>query len=173
VRIAIIAPLVTPIAEPQLGGSQAIVSDVAQGLARRGHVVDVYASTDSWIDGVHVVDTGIDSEALAETLYHAGEDQDPDDEAARDAFETVYALVTAGRPDIVHNHAFDAPAIDLAASIGVPVVHSLHLPPDPAIAALCSARTEPWRAYRTGSWRRGRLTSVSMSSCGTASPSPV
>jgi glycosyltransferase involved in cell wall biosynthesis len=35
----------------------------------------------------------------------------------------------------VHNHAFDAPAIGLASALSAPVVHTLHLPPDPAIAA--------------------------------------
>jgi len=35
----------------------------------------------------------------------------------------------------VHNHAFDAPAIRLAGGLGVPVVHTLHLPPDPSVAA--------------------------------------
>jgi hypothetical protein len=35
---------------------------------------------------------------------------------------------------VVHNHAFDAPAISLAAEVGAPVVHTLHLPPDPIVA---------------------------------------
>jgi glycosyltransferase involved in cell wall biosynthesis len=35
----------------------------------------------------------------------------------------------------VHNHAFDAPAVELAVSLNAPVVHTLHLPPDPAMAA--------------------------------------
>ena len=36
---------------------------------------------------------------------------------------------------MIHNHAFDAPAISLAAELAAPVVHTLHLPPDPAITA--------------------------------------
>jgi hypothetical protein len=39
------------------------------------------------------------------------------------------------RYDVVHNHAFDAPAIRLAAPLQAPVVHTLHLPPDKAVAA--------------------------------------
>ena len=43
-KIAIMAPLVTAIREPQRGGSQAFVSDLARGLAGRGHDVHVYAA---------------------------------------------------------------------------------------------------------------------------------
>ena len=46
-KVAIIAPLVTAINEPQRGGSQAFVSDLARGLARRGHDVHVYAASGS------------------------------------------------------------------------------------------------------------------------------
>ena len=50
-KIAIMAPLVTAIREPQLGGSQAFVSDLARGLAGRGHEVHVYAASGSEIPG--------------------------------------------------------------------------------------------------------------------------
>jgi hypothetical protein len=59
-RIAIMAPLVTAIREPQLGGSQAFVSDLARGLVGRGHDVHVYAASGSEIPGVEVIDTGVD-----------------------------------------------------------------------------------------------------------------
>ena len=70
-RIAIMAPLVTAIREPQLGCSQAFVSDLARGLAGRGHDVHVYAASGSEIPGVEVIDTGIDPRSLAGTLYRA------------------------------------------------------------------------------------------------------
>ena len=40
------APLVTAIGEPQRGGSQAFVADLARGLAGRGHDLHVYAASD-------------------------------------------------------------------------------------------------------------------------------
>ena len=43
------APLVTAIREPQQGGSQAFVSDLARGLVGRGHDVHVYAASGSEI----------------------------------------------------------------------------------------------------------------------------
>ena len=48
---------------------------------------------------------------------------------------SAYSAVRENRYDLIHNHAFDAPAISLAAGLDTPVVHTLHLPPDAAIAA--------------------------------------
>jgi glycosyltransferase involved in cell wall biosynthesis len=136
VKVAIVAPLVSAIREPQGGGSQAFVADLARGLAGRGHDVHVYAATGSQISGVTVMDTGIDPSSLAATLYRAGDDSSIRDPGrAAPAFARVYAAVRAGRYDVIHNHAFDAPAISLAAEMNAPVVHTLHLPPDAAITA--------------------------------------
>jgi glycosyltransferase involved in cell wall biosynthesis len=156
-KIAIMAPLVTAIREPQLGGSQAFVSDLARGLAGRGHEVHVYAATGSEIPGVEVIDTGIDPRSLAGTLYRAfgtsaGDsaepgsaetepaetepaEPDPAAAAAESAFATAYMAMRTRRYDVIHNHAFDAPAVRLATALQAPVVHTLHLPPDKAVSA--------------------------------------
>lgn len=134
-KVAIIAPLVSAIREPQRGGSQAFVSDLARGLAGRGHEVHVYAAAGSQIPGVAVIDTGIDPSSLRATLYRAVGGAARDPAAAAPAFAAVYSAVRQDRYDLVHNHAFDAPAISLATALTVPVVHTLHLPPEPAIAA--------------------------------------
>ena len=132
-KVALIAPLVTPIREPQLGGSQAFVVDLARGLSRRGHEVSLYAASGSQLEGVDVVDVGVDHRDLAETLYRASGDGNGDDAGAREAFTTVYASVREADHDVVHNHAFDAPAVSLAVDLRAPVVHTLHLPPDAAV----------------------------------------
>ena len=141
------APLVTAIREPQRGGSQAFVSDLARGLAGRGHGVHVYAASGSAIPGVEVIDTEVDPRSLAGTLYRAfdpspgdlGEGEpgegDPGEGAAESAFRTAYAAMQTTRYDVIHNHAFDAPAIRLATTLQAPVVHTLHLPPDKAVSA--------------------------------------
>jgi glycosyltransferase involved in cell wall biosynthesis len=134
VKIAIVAPLVSAIREPQAGGSQAFVSDLARGLAGRGHTVGVYAATGSQIPGVEVIDTGVDPRSLLATLYRADGPAPRDHDAAARAFAGVYAMVRQSRYDIMHNHAFDAPAISLAGTVHVPVVHTLHLPPEDAVA---------------------------------------
>jgi glycosyltransferase involved in cell wall biosynthesis len=147
-RIAIIAPLVTAIREPQLGGSQAFVADLAVGLQNRGHDVDVYAASDSVIPGVRVVDTGVDARSLAGVLYrHDGgawseaHSMEANARLLEWAFDTVYRSVGKVPYDIVHNHGFDPPAVRLATRLRSAVVHTLHLPPDRAMAAaIVSAR---------------------------------
>lgn len=134
-KVAIVAPLVSAIREPQGGGSQAFVADLARGLVRRGHDVHVYAATGSQIPGVTVIDTGVDPGSLAATLYRAGGPPGRDPAAAAPAFARAYSAVQAARYDVIHNHAFDAPAISLATGLNTAVVHTLHLPPDAVIAA--------------------------------------
>ena len=148
-RIAVLAPLVTPIAEPQVGGSQALLADVAAGLGGRGHDVRVFAASGSRIEGVTVVDTGVDPAGLAESLFRPGGSNAPDPAPTsagpvREAFERAVALVGAWSPDVVHVHAFDAPAVDASTPLRCPVVQVLHLPPTEDVAeALRAAGRRP------------------------------
>jgi glycosyltransferase involved in cell wall biosynthesis len=163
-KIAIMAPLVTAIREPQRGGSQAFVSDLARGLAGRGHDVHVYAASGSEIPGVEVVDTGIDPRSLAGTLYRASGPAagEPGEAGAASAFATAYAAMRAARYDVIHNHAFDAPAVRLATALPAPVVHTLHLPPDQAVSAALRQAARCSRPpavaavsdFQAGAWRR-------------------
>jgi glycosyltransferase involved in cell wall biosynthesis len=173
-KIALMAPLVSAIREPQRGGSQAFVSDLARGLARRGHDVHVYAASGSQIPGVEVIDTGIDPGSLAGTLYRAfgppaggpagaGPAAAAAAAAAADsAFAAAYRAMRGTRYDVIHNHAFDAPAVRLAAGLHAPVVHTLHLPPDRAVSAALRQAGRPGRppavaavsAFQARAWRR-------------------
>lgn len=162
-RIAFIAPLVTPIREPQRGGSQSVVADLGAGLQGRGHEVHVYAASGSEIPGVTTIDTGIDAATLTDALYSAVSPSHPDGLPTEKAFSTVYAAVRRISYDIVHNHAFDAPAIRLGAALQIPVLHTLHLPPDPwvlaaleevrrserspVVAAVSAFQADAWRAF--------------------------
>jgi glycosyltransferase involved in cell wall biosynthesis len=160
-RVAIVAPLVSAIREPQRGGSQAFVSDLARGLVARSHEVDLYCASGSDVPGVRVVDTGVDPRALAATLYRASGPAADGLAAAGAAFAAVYAAIREVRYDVVHNHAFDPPAIRLATGMRAPVVHTLHLPPDaavtdalrevarsdrpPTVAGVSAAQADAWR----------------------------
>src|SRR6516162_8270805 len=94
-KIAIMSPLVTAIREPQRGGSQAFVSDLARGLAGRGHDVHVYAASGSQIPGVEVIDTGVDPQSLAGTLYRAFGPSAAEPAAAASAAESAEAAESA------------------------------------------------------------------------------
>jgi Glycosyl transferases group 1/Glycosyltransferase Family 4 len=170
VKIAILAPLVTAIREPARGGSQAFVADLARGLTGRGHDVDLYAASGSQVPGVKVIDTGVESGSLAGTLYRAfGPSPGGQEEAERaaaaaaeSAFTTAYMAIRAIRYDVVHNHAFDAPAVRLATMLQAPVVHTLHLPPDQAVSEalrqVALTNTPPTVAavsdFQASTWRR-------------------
>ena len=161
-KVAIVAPLVSPIREPQRGGSQAFLSELARGLAGRGHAVHLYAASGSEVRGVDVIDTGIDHRDLEVTLYRADGVGADGFGAARAAFARVYGLVGRNRYDIVHNHAFDAPAISLASDLGAPVVHTLHLPPERTVvdALRAAVRRQPATAVacvsdaQANAWRK-------------------
>ena len=156
------APLVSAIREPQGGGSQAFVSDLARGLVSRGHEVHVYAATGSEIPGVTVIDTGVDPRSLAATLHRVAGSSNRDLAPAASAFARAYSTVRRTRYDVVHNHAFDSPAISLAAGLNMPVVHTLHLPPDAAIAAALRQAAQGSQppvvacvsAFQASTWRR-------------------
>jgi glycosyltransferase involved in cell wall biosynthesis len=162
-KVAIVAPIVSAIREPQCGGSQVFVSDLARGLAGRGHHVHLYAASGSEVAGVAVIDTGIDHEALKATLYRApGGSAARTTGAAERAFAGIYDAVRGEAYDVVHNHAFDAPAVTLASKACAPVVHTLHLPPDAAVADALrhAARRDPAptvagvSAFQARAWSR-------------------
>ena len=50
-RVALVAPLVSAIAQPYLGGAQALLADLAQGLLRRRHSVILFARDDLFCTG--------------------------------------------------------------------------------------------------------------------------
>lgn len=141
-KLALLAPLVTPILPAQHGGSQAVVADLATELGRRGHDVTVFASRGSQIDGVEVHELEVDSTGLQDVLHRAGEGSRIT-RALQQSFALAYESIGPGF-DVVHNHGFDPPAITHA-SIHTPVIHTLHLPPTPemlqAIGQVSRSRT--------------------------------
>ncbi len=53
-RIALVAPLVTPIAQPYAGGAQALVAELARGLIQRQHSVTLFARQGSFVPNVPI-----------------------------------------------------------------------------------------------------------------------
>ena len=139
-RVALIAPLVRPIREPNLGGAQVVVADLARALTDRGHEVIVVASRGSEVPGVVVepVDVGA---GVSNALFRADGPRAESAALVR-AYRAAYAQAAALDADVVHSHGFDLPAIEVAAGRGMSVLHTVHLPPDPSFAAaLDIART--------------------------------
>jgi glycosyltransferase involved in cell wall biosynthesis len=127
--------------------------------------VHVYAASGSQIDGVEVIDTGVDPRSLEGTLYRAFGSSAGEPEkataAAESAFAAAYLTMQERRYDVVHNHAFDAPAVRLVTALQAPVVHTLHLPPDRAVASALRQVTRSGRPpavavvseFQASAWR--------------------
>ena len=132
-RIALVAPLVSAIAQPFLGGSQALLADLAQGLVRRGHTVTLFARDDSSVPGVRIEPITVPQSVRPASF--AG----PAHEAPVDAgffaqanlfFELFLSLRKRSTEfDLIHAHAFDWPAFTCSTLVyKIPVLHTLHLP---------------------------------------------
>lgn len=142
-RIALIAPLVSPIAPPFLGGAQALLHDLAIGLAGRGHFVTLYASSGSFFEKplerglmsrLNVVEVPVDPGELRPADFQA---RASGNAATNDAFSRqgelflrVFLAINRANPafEIAHAHAFDWPAFAFGALSTVPVVHTIHIP---------------------------------------------
>src|SRR5438552_13584060 len=132
-RVALVAPLVSAIAQPYLGGSQALLADLAQGLIRRGHTVTLFARDDSFVPGI-----SIEPVSVPESVRPADFSVPLQERAADTGFFAQANLFLElflqlqGRSaefDLLHVHAFDWPAFACSALIqDIPVVHTLHLP---------------------------------------------
>jgi len=163
VRILQVAPLVSPIDETRepIGGAQVLLADLARGLAQRGHEITLAAAEGSRLAGVRVASIGIDGTLLRRASLAATEGTRPDDAEQARAFAAVRAWVDghAEEIDVIHLHAYDAPAFDLFRDAPRPVVHTLHLPPldatvvrsaraatDATMVTVSEANARGWRA---------------------------
>lgn len=131
-RIALVAPLVAPIAPPFLGGAQAILYDLAAGLAARGHDLTIFAAEGTAIPGVRTAPLQIDSTPLAPLRFEPAYTELPAGPffaQAHHFLRIALAISQADPPyDLVNAHAYDWPAFVCAGLLPVPVLHTLHLP---------------------------------------------
>jgi UDP-glucose:tetrahydrobiopterin glucosyltransferase len=139
VRVAVVASLVTPLLPVQAGGAQAFLTDLARGLAGRGHSVLLYCAAGSEVPRVELVEIPVEAAVARAMVMPGGAPRGPVPEL-RQAFEQLFAEIRRRGADAVSQHAFDAEAIELAE--GLPVLHTLHLPPlVPSVVAAAQATT--------------------------------
>jgi glycosyltransferase involved in cell wall biosynthesis len=137
--VAVVASLVTPLLPAQAGGAQAFLTDLARGLAGRGHSVLVYCAAGSEVPGVELVQIPVEAAVARAMVMPGGSLAVPVVELRR-AFEVLFAEIRRRGSDAVSQHAFDAEAIELAS--GLPVLHTLHLPPlVPSVVAAARVTT--------------------------------
>ncbi len=137
-RIALVAPLVSPILQPYLGGAQALLADLAQGLTKRGHTVTLFARDTSFVPSVMIepviVPGGVRLEPASfspELGASAVRTADAGFFAQANLFLDLFLQLQqrSAEFDVVHVHAFDWPAYACSPLIhAIPVLHTLHLP---------------------------------------------
>lgn len=111
----------------QLGGAQAFLCDLAIGLAERGHEVRVYCAEGSEVPGVDLVQIPVPPGADRALMMPGSEDEPAASPVIRRAFELLFKELRRLGASVVSQHAFDAEAIEM--SDGLPVLHTLHMPP--------------------------------------------
>lgn len=154
-RIAVVASPVTPLRPAQLGGAQAFVCDLAAGLALRGHDVTLHCAEGSEVEGVRLQTVPAPRDAAAALVMPGGAAPPPAPGVAA-ALAEMFRHVASSRVDAVSQHAFDAPAFELARAM--PAVHTLHLPPIVPSVLAAAAREAPSRLVTVSrscaaSWR--------------------
>ena len=132
-RIALVAPLVSAIAQPYLGGAQALLADLAQGLLRRGHAVTLFARDDSFVPGISIEPVTVPSSVRPASFSEPVEERAADEGFFTQANLFLELFLQLQRRsaafDLIHVHAFDWPAFACSTLIqDIPVIHTLHLP---------------------------------------------
>jgi glycosyltransferase involved in cell wall biosynthesis len=132
-RVAFVASLHAPVTDISSDGDHTLMTDLARGLAGRGHEVMVFGAQGSFLRDV------------ATTPLCMGR-----------GYEQLLWHVEQWRPDVISQHAADPDALAVRA---FPAVHTLHANPDgiPVIAAVHAA-AGPRVAVSRDSLRRWRAT---------------
>jgi glycosyltransferase involved in cell wall biosynthesis len=126
-KIAVVASLVTPLQTAQLGGAQAFLCDLAIGLSQRGHEVALYCAEGSEVPGVDLIQIPVAPGADLALMMPGSNDEPAASPVIRRAFDLLFKQLHRLGADVVSQHAFDAEAIEM--SDGLPVLHTLHMPP--------------------------------------------
>lgn len=136
-KIALLAHLKYPIAQPYAGGLEMQTHLLARGLRERGHDVVLFAAagSDPLLElRVACAPTG---EATNDTV-HALEV----DAVEFAAYSGIMADVAAGGFDLVHNNSLHDLPLRASRDLGVPMITALHTPPFATLAAgVASAAT--------------------------------
>ncbi|MBN2970688.1 glycosyltransferase [Roseomonas aeriglobus] len=141
-RVAVVAHLRHPIAEPFMGGMEAHAALLVRALQAAGHQVTLFASGDSGADlPLHPITHRAYEAVMPWALWHMR----PELSDWLDiAYAEAWTAIREGHFDVVHNNSLSAPIHDWAARDGVPMVTSLHVPPFSRLRDAIARNRSPW-----------------------------
>jgi glycosyltransferase involved in cell wall biosynthesis len=141
VRIALLAHVRQPIAQPFMGGMESHSWYLAEGLMARGHDVVLFAAGDS--DPRFTIDPVLD-EHYERTFPWAEHRGSAPLIAHLDAgYAAACDRIAGGGFDVVHNNSLHRFAIESRRTAVVPTVTSLHVPPYDALHWFVKASATP------------------------------
>lgn len=115
-RIALIAPPFLPVPPPRYGGTERIVSVLADGFHQRGHDVTVFAAGDSTVAGRLVP-------IVRQSLWNSGQRRPETAELMARINDQV--AESAAEFDVIHSH-IEWYGFELGRRVATPVVSTLH-----------------------------------------------
>jgi UDP-glucose:tetrahydrobiopterin glucosyltransferase len=136
-KVALLSPFLYPVVDPCVGGTGVFCQRLAAGLIEHGVEVCCYACEGSSIPGVEVRTFGVRPDEI--TFRRPVEELDPAEVAAiRERERAIFQRClddAAADPEIelVHNSSFSAVPIEASGRLAKPLVHTIHVPPDPAV----------------------------------------
>lgn len=125
-KIAVLAHIRHPIAEPFMGGMEAHCRMLCDGLRAAGHEVTLFASGRSEDVGLIPICDAPYDEVLPWKVYRGTPELA---EFQGRAFDRAWEVIRASDFDVVHNNSLYPAIIDWAARDRVPCVTSQHVPP--------------------------------------------
>jgi glycosyltransferase involved in cell wall biosynthesis len=141
-RVAILAHVRQPIAQPFMGGMEAHSWNLAHGLTKRGHDVVLFAAGDS--DPRFAIDPVL-VEHYERTFPWAEHRGSAPLIAHVDAgFASACDRISRGGYDVVHNNSLHRFPLQRARIGEVPTVTSLHVPPFDALNWFVKDSSRPW-----------------------------
>lgn len=168
-RIVVLAPLRYPICQPFAGGLESAIWNEVRYLRNLGHEVSLVA-----VEGSDYVAGGPSQFVLPAVTWPAG--SDPDDVAypdgyLREALPRLHAALdhiqeNSSEFDVVANHCLHPVPLERAATLGVPMVSTLHTPVLVDLAAAYHDSEEPRSrfvavsAHTAAEWQRAKISSV-------------
>src|SRR5258708_12692472 len=138
-RRALLAPLVYASEEACVGGAQALLADLGEGLLERGHSVTLFARNESFVPGINIETITVSDDVHPANFYGEAQERPADTSFFTQAnlFLDLFLQLQhrSAEFDVIHVHAFDWPAYACSTLIhGIPLLRTLHLPPSsPAI----------------------------------------
>jgi glycosyltransferase involved in cell wall biosynthesis len=149
-RIAVVSHVRHPIARPFMGGMEAHSWHLVKALRDRGHDVTLFASGDSELDAVPILQVHYDRDFP----WHDHHGTETLNRHVDVGFAKTARALLDGGYDVIHNNSLHRYLPRLARQYGLPMVTSLHVPPFDALHRAVLESAAPWSRFSVTSARQ-------------------